>query len=61
MSYLPPDNMREEYCELVHKTNPTFNQRLLMREIQREYSMWCRDAESVWKQQAEKEAKRHAR
>ncbi len=57
MSYLPPDGMREEYCDLAHKTKPTLNQRLRMKEIQKHYPDWCMDARYVWHQQANTEAK----
>ena len=61
MSYLPPDCMREEYCDLAHKTKPTLNQRLRMKEIQKQYPDWCMHARSVWRRQANKEAKSNPR
>jgi hypothetical protein len=61
MRYLPPDGTREEYCDLAHKTKPTLNQRLRMKEIQKHYPDWCMDARSVWRQQANKEAKSNPR
>jgi hypothetical protein len=57
MSYLPPDAMREQYCELAHKTKPTLNQRLPMKEIQKQYPDWCIDASSGWLQQATNKAR----
>jgi hypothetical protein len=57
MSYLPPDGMRQEYCDLAHKTKPTLNQRLRMKEIQKQYPDWCIDAGSAWLEQATNKAR----